>query len=67
MPDDVERKGLAHLPTRASIIEKLVSSGFVERKGKNLIPTRNGINLVTVLPEVLTSPQLTADWRISCP
>ena len=35
----------------------------MERKGKNLIPTRNGINLVTVLPEVLTSPQLTADWE----
>ena len=53
MPDDVERKGLGTPATRASIIEKLVSSGFVERKGKNLIPTRNGINLVTVLPEVL--------------
>ena len=63
MPDDVERKGLGIPATRASIIEKLVSSGFVERKGKNLIPTRNGINLVTVLPEVLTSPQLTADWE----
>lgn len=63
MPDDVERKGLGTPATRASIIEKLVSSGFVERKGKNLIPTRNGINLVTVLPEVLTSPQLTADWE----
>ena len=63
MPDDVERKGLGTPATRASIIEKLVSSGFVERKGKNLIPTRNGINLVTVLPEVLTSPQLTAGWE----
>ena len=63
MPDDVERKGLGTPATRASIIEKLVSSGFVERKGKNLIPTRNGINLVTVLPEVPTSPQLTADWE----
>jgi len=63
MPDDVERKGLGTPATRASIIEKLVSSGFVERKGKSLIPTRDGINLVTVLPEVLTSPQLTADWE----
>ena len=63
MPDDVERKGLGTPATRASIIEKLVSSGFVERKGKNLIPTKDGINLVTVLPEVLTSPLLTADWE----
>lgn len=63
MRSDVERKGLGTPATRASIIEKLVTSGFVERKGKNLIPTRDGINLVTVLPEVLTSPQLTADWE----
>lgn len=63
LPDDVERKGLGTPATRASIIEKLVSSGFVERKGKNLIPTKDGINLVTVLPEVLTSPLLTADWE----
>ena len=41
-------------------IEKLVAAGFVERKGKNLIPTKAGINLVTVLPEPLTSPMLTA-------
>ena len=63
MPDEAERKGLGTPATRASIIEKLVSGGFVERKGKNLIPTKAGVNLVTVLPEVLTSPKLTADWE----
>lgn len=63
MAGDVERKGLGTPATRASIIEKLVSSGLAERKGKNLIPTRDGISLVTVLPEVLTSPKLTADWE----
>lgn len=63
MPDEAERKGLGTPATRAAIIEKLVSGGFVERKGKNLIPTKAGINLVTVLPEVLTSPKLTADWE----
>ena len=63
MPDDAERKGLGTPATRAAIIEKLVSSGFVERKGKNLIPTKAGVNLVTVLPEMLTSPKLTADWE----
>ena len=63
MPDDVERRGLGTPATRAAIIEKLVSGGFVERKGKNLIPTKAGVNLVTVLPELLTSPKLTADWE----
>ena len=63
MPDEAERKGLGTPVTRAAIIEKLVSGGFVERKGKNLIPTKAGVNLVTVLPELLTSPKLTADWE----
>jgi DNA topoisomerase-3 len=63
MPEDAERKGLGTPATRAAIIEKLVSSGFIERKGKSLVPTRDGINLITVLPEVLTSPLLTADWE----
>ena len=63
MPEDAERRGLGTPATRAAIIEKLVSGGFVERKGKNLIPTKAGVNLVTVLPELLTSPKLTADWE----
>ena len=63
IPEDAERKGLGTPATRAAIIEKLVSGGFVERKGKNLIPTKAGVNLVTVLPELLTSPKLTADWE----
>ena len=63
MPDEAERKGLGTPATRAAIIEKLVSGGFVERKGKSLIPTKAGVNLVTVLPELLTSPKLTADWE----
>ena len=63
MPEDAERKGLGTPATRAAIIEKLVAAGFVERKGKSLIPTKDGINLVTVLPEPLTSPMLTAEWE----
>jgi len=63
IPEDAERKGLGTPATRAAIIEKLVAAGFVERKGKNLIPTKAGINLVTVLPEALTSPMLTAEWE----
>ena len=63
IPEDAERKGLGTQATRAAIIEKLVAAGFVERRGKNLIPTKTGINLVTVLPEALTSPMLTAEWE----
>ena len=63
MSEDAERKGLGTPATRAAIIEKLVAAGFVERKGKSLIPTKDGINLVTVLPEPLISPMLTAEWE----
>ena len=63
IPEDAERKGLGTPATRAGIIEKLVAAGFVERKGKNLIPTQDGINLISILPEPLTSPMLTAEWE----
>ena len=63
MPEDAERKGLGTPATRAAILEKLVTAGFVERRGKSLIPTKAGINLVTVLPGTLTSPMLTAEWE----
>ena len=60
---EAERKGLGTPATRAAVIEKLVNSGFMERKGKQLFPTKNGINLVCVLPDSLTSPKLTAEWE----
>ena len=67
MPDEVERKGLGTPATRAGIIEKLVSIGFLERKGdkktKHLIPTHKGTALVTVMPEQIQSPSMTADWE----
>ena len=61
--EDAERRGLGTPATRAAVIEKLVSAGFAERKGKQLIPTKDGNNLVCVLPDVLTSPKLTAEWE----
>lgn len=61
--DDTEKKGLGTPATRAGIIEKLVNSGFVERKGKSLVPTKDGNNLVCVLPEQITSPSMTAEWE----
>ena len=63
MPEDAERKGLGTPATRASILEKLVQTGFIQRKGKQLLPTKDGINLAAVLPEALTSPALTAEWE----
>ena len=64
---DAERKGLGTPATRAGIIEKLIATGFVERrkakKSVNLIPANTGISLITVLPEQLQSPLLTAEWE----
>ena len=67
MPDDAERKGLGTPATRAGIIEKLVHIGFLERKGdkktKHLIPTHKGTVLITVVPEQIQSPSMTAEWE----
>ena len=67
MPEDAERKGLGTPATRAAVLEKLVSTGFVERKKNKkavyLIPAQSGISLITVLPEQLQSPLLTAEWE----
>ena len=67
MPDDAERKGLGTPATRAGIIEKLIATGFVERKKAkktvSLIPAQTGVSLITVLPEQLQSPLLTAEWE----
>ena len=63
MDDDVERKGLGTPATRADIIEKLVKDGFVKRDKKMLVPTDDGIKLITILPDAVKSPQMTADWE----
>lgn len=66
-PDEVERKGLGTPATRAGVIEKLVRIGFIERMGdkktKYLIPTPKGTALITVIPEVIQSPSMTAEWE----
>ncbi len=61
--EDVERKGLGTPATRAGVIEKLVRSGFVERKKKQLLPTEKGTELVKVMPDALKSAKLTAEWE----
>ncbi len=66
-PDEAERKGIGTPATRAATIEKLVQKGFLERKGsgkvKSLIPTDKGKALITVTPEQIQSPSMTADWE----
>ena len=67
MPEDAERKGLGTPATRAGILEKLIKTELAERKGdkktKYLIPTQKGVSLISVLPEAIQSPQLTAEWE----
>lgn len=60
---DVERKGIGTPATRAEIIEKLVSDGFVKREKKQMIPTKDGELLIKILPENIKSPRLTAEWE----
>lgn len=62
MPEDAERKGLGTPATRAATLEKLVSTGFVQREKKQLIPTEKGTNMIAVLPDNIKSPILTAEW-----
>ena len=67
MPEDAERQGIGTPATRAATIEKLVQKGFLERKGdkktKVLLPTDKGKALITVMPEEIQSPEMTADWE----
>ena len=63
MGGDVERKGLGTPATRADIIEKLVKDGFVRREKKQIIPTEDGLKLITVLPDMVKSPALTVEWE----
>ena len=62
-PSDAERRGLGTPATRAATIEKLVNGGFAERVKGRLVPTGAGASLVTVLPDALRSPLLTAEWE----
>lgn len=60
---ETEKKGLGTPATRASIIEKLVSSGYAQRKGKQILPSTEGKKLVKVMPEYLKSAVMTAEWE----
>lgn len=60
---DVERTGLGTPSTRAGVLEKLVRGGFLERKGRQLLPTKKGTDLIAVLPDTVKSASLTAQWE----
>lgn len=58
-----ETSGLGTPATRADIIEKLFSTFYVERRGKELVPTSKGIQLIDLVPEELRSAEMTARWE----
>ncbi len=58
-----ETSGLGTPATRADIIEKLFSSFYIERRGKELVPTSKGLQLVELVPEELRSAEMTARWE----
>lgn len=60
---DTEKKGLGTPATRAAILEKLVSSGYVQRKGKQMIPTEDGVAAICNIPDYLKSASMTAEWE----
>ena len=60
---DTEKKGLGTSATRAAILEKLVSSGYVQRKGKQMIPTEDGVAAIRNIPDYLKSASMTAEWE----
>ncbi len=60
---EMERKGIGTPATRAGIIEKLVKGGFAERRGRQLVPTSQGVELIRVLPDTIKSAKLTAEWE----
>ncbi|GAA0125712.1 DNA topoisomerase III [Clostridium sp. CTA-19] len=58
-----ETGGIGTVATRADIIEKLYNMFYIEKKGKDIIPTSKGIQLIDLVPEDLKSPLLTAQWE----
>lgn len=55
--------GLGTPATRAEIIEKLFNTFYIERQGKELVPTAKGFQLIELAPPALRSPELTAQWE----
>ncbi|HBQ27154.1 MAG TPA: DNA topoisomerase III [Syntrophomonas sp.] len=61
--ESIKGSGLGTPATRAEIIEKLIRTSYIERQGKQLIPTSKGMQLLNLVPPELRSPELTAQWE----
>ncbi len=61
--ESMKGSGLGTPATRAEIIEKLINTFYIERNGKELIPTSKGIQMIPLAPAALRSPELTAQWE----
>ena len=61
--ETAEKKGIGTQATQAGIIERIIANKYVERKGKNLVPTDKGIKLIQIVPEEVKSPKMTAEWE----
>ena len=62
--DDRETEfGIGTPATRAATIEKMLEKEMAVRKGRALIPTEYGIKLISILPPVLQSPEMTGEWE----
>ena len=62
--ENSEKKGLGTPATRAGTIEGLVKKGYAERKGKHIVATEKGVNLIAVVPDEVKSASLTSDWEM---
>ncbi len=63
LKEEMKSIGLGTPATRAGIIEKLISVGYIKRNKKNLVPTQNGIQLIEIVHEKLKKPDLTGEWE----
>lgn len=63
LKEEMKSIGLGTPATRAGIIEKLISVGYIKRNKKNLVPTENGIQLIEIVHEKLKKPDLTGEWE----
>ncbi len=63
LKEEMKSIGLGTPATRAGIIEKLISVGYIKRNRKNLVPTQNGIQLIEIVHEKLKKPDLTGEWE----
>lgn len=61
--EEMKSIGLGTPATRAGIIEKLISVGYIKRNKKNLVPTQNGTQLIEIVHEKLKKPDLTGEWE----